>query len=47
MYEDGKKNKKCKAITKTVTKNTISHEDYKKRFVSGKRTDEDNEDSSQ
>jgi len=29
MYEDGKENKKCKGITKTVTKNTVSHEDYK------------------
>ena len=29
MYEDGKENKKCKGITKAITKNTISHEDYK------------------
>jgi len=40
-YEDGKENKKYKCITKTVTKNTISHEDYKTLYW--KRTDENNE----
>jgi len=36
MYEDGKENKKCKGITKTVTKNTISHEDYRNTLFTGK-----------
>jgi len=46
MYEDGKENKKCKGITKTVTKNTISHEDYRNTLFTWKRTDENNEDNS-
>ena len=29
MHKDEKEEKKCKGITKAVTKNTISHEDYK------------------
>ena len=35
-YEDGEENKNCKGITKTVTKNTISHEDYKNTLFTGK-----------
>jgi len=36
MCENGKENKTCKSITKTVTKNTISHEDYKNTLFTGK-----------
>jgi len=36
MYEDGKEEKKCKGIMKAVTKNTISHEDYKNCLFAGK-----------
>ena len=36
MYEEGKENKKCKGITKTVTKNVTSHEDYKNTLFTGK-----------
>ena len=37
MYEDGKEEKKCKGITKAVTKNAISHEDYKNCLFTGEK----------
>jgi len=46
MYEDRKENKMCKGITETVTKNTMSYEDYKNTLFTGKRTDENNEHNS-
>jgi len=37
MYEDGKEEKKCRGITKAVTRNTVSHEDYKNCLFTGKK----------
>ena len=35
MFEDGKDNKKCKGVKKSVVKKTITHDDYKKCLFSG------------
>ena len=33
---DGQENKKCKGVKKSVVKNSITHDDYKKCLFSGK-----------
>ena len=37
MHEDKKEEKKCKGINKSVIKKTITHQDYKDCFISGKK----------